>query len=277
MRRILLASLIVLLPGSLRAQSPAEPMVQRLCRVSGQCPDPLPEASTLSVTGQTSGSFEGVDGSPAFGRPFDFQDNRDGTITDRNTGLMWEKKVGKDLVSAPSNPHDCDNAFSWSGTCSPSGVNCLRDGDCPDAETCRGTDNVGTERTAFQWIDSLNAARFAGYDDWRLPNVRELLSLIDFARTWEDYPSASPLPAAVHPALEGASCGASCVDLADPACSCTLTRGQFNVSTGDYVSSTAGDETRVRVIGFASGETRMRLFRERNGVRAVRGGVTASE
>jgi len=35
---------------------------------------------------------------------------------------------------------------------------------------------------AFAYVASLNAVRFGGYDDWRLPNVRELASLIDYGK-----------------------------------------------------------------------------------------------
>jgi len=35
---------------------------------------------------------------------------------------------------------------------------------------------------AFVYVAGLNAARFGGHDDWRLPNIRELQSLIDYGR-----------------------------------------------------------------------------------------------
>ena len=43
-----------------------------------------------------------------------------------------------------------------------------------DAQQIQGTQ---------KWQDALNSCKnldFAGYTDWRLPNVRELLSLIDY-------------------------------------------------------------------------------------------------
>ena len=35
---------------------------------------------------------------------------------------------------------------------------------------------------AFVYVAGLNATRFGGHDDWRLPNIRELQSLIDYGR-----------------------------------------------------------------------------------------------
>jgi len=71
-------------------------------------------------------------------------DNTDGTITDNRTGLMWEK------LARDGSIHDADKYYLW--------------------------------EDAFGKITQLNTQPcFAGHCDWRLPNVNELYSLIDYA------------------------------------------------------------------------------------------------
>lgn len=71
-----------------------------------------------------------------------FQDNYDATVTDQSTGLMWAR---------------CPEGLSGTG--------------CAD----------GTAAT-FTWEAALIRARdsgLAGYTDWRLPNLKELFSLVE--------------------------------------------------------------------------------------------------
>lgn len=73
----------------------------------------------------------------------DFIDHQDGTVTHRTTGLMWQKCV---LGQTYSN-----------GSCSG-------------------------EATAYMLSTALDlAANYtaAGYSDWRLPNAKELYSIVD--------------------------------------------------------------------------------------------------
>jgi len=84
----------------------------------------------------------GQDGELQKGVVRSYTDNGDGTITDNQTGLMWEKKSRDGTI------HDQGNLYNW-------------------------TDAFGV------FIDGLNTASFAGYSDWRLPNRFELESLID--------------------------------------------------------------------------------------------------
>ena len=76
-----------------------------------------------------------------------YQNNGDGTVTDTRTGLMWKQ---------------CSEGQTWSGT------------------GCNGS--VATHT----WSDALalaEAASFAGQSDWRLPNLKELRSLVEECRS----------------------------------------------------------------------------------------------
>jgi hypothetical protein len=117
-----------------------------------------------------------------------FVDNGDGTITDTQTDLMWEKKdQGGGL-------HDANTLFPWAGICTDNnGVPCTGV-DCafcqPDAAAasacsaatggavgcapCSGTATckpINGLTTVWQWLNQINAAGFAGHSDWRIPTV----------------------------------------------------------------------------------------------------------
>ena len=81
-------------------------------------------------------------------------DNGDGTVTDRLTGLQWEKKTNLDSAPNPFDPHDADNTYTWNATGAPAD---------------------GTTFTDFP--TTLNSGRFAGQCDWRLPTRDELLTI----------------------------------------------------------------------------------------------------
>ncbi len=149
----------------------------------------------------------GHDGDTQAGAPLGYRDNGDGTITDLNTKLTWEKK------SDDGSLHDQSDTYRWSGTCTGGG-SCLRDADCPGAAMC---DADGP--TIFQWVDMLNAATFAGHSDWRIPNIRELASIVDYE---QHTPAVS--------AAFNTACSEGC---AVTACSCTFPSFRYWSSTPD--------------------------------------------
>lgn len=91
----------------------------------------------------------------------DFEDNDDGTITDKATGLMW-MKVDSGKLEAGKNK---DGKMSW--------------------------------QEALDWAENL---QYAGYSDWRLPNVKELQSIVDYTRS-----PAMTNSAAINPVFEATS------------------------------------------------------------------------
>jgi len=78
-------------------------------------------------------------------------DNGDGTVSDSATGLMWDKCV------AGMGSLDCSTgtllSVAWPG--------------------------------ALAWSVARNTANYKNHDDWRVPNIKELYSIVDFT-------SASP-------------------------------------------------------------------------------------
>lgn len=94
-----------------------------------------------------------------------FVDNGNGTVTDYDTGLQWEKKTSPGGGAA--DPHDVDNTYTWN-------------------TTFGGTAPNGTAFTNFLGVLNncsfangivLNSAGFAFHCDWRLPTLVELQSI----------------------------------------------------------------------------------------------------
>jgi hypothetical protein len=74
-----------------------------------------------------------------------FVDNGDGTVTDTCTNLMWQKDTAD--VSGDGQIDPPGDSLAW----------------CNAVSHC-------------------DALEFAGYDDWRLPNIKELQSIVDYGR-----------------------------------------------------------------------------------------------
>jgi hypothetical protein len=118
------------------------------------CTTQLAAAQKFPATGQTTcynssnvvtdcANTSGQDGNIRAGAALSYTDNGDGTITDNNTGLMWEKKSYDEPIHSQYNTYTLEAAIAVH-------------------------------------VAGLNAANFAGRHDWRLPNVKELQSIIDY-------------------------------------------------------------------------------------------------
>jgi len=159
----------------------------------------------------------GHDGETQFGAALSYVENGDGTITDVNTGLMWEK------LSDDGSIHDKDTAYTW--------------------------DNAFAVKIA-----ALNTPPcFAGHCDWRVPNVKELGSIVDYQVF---VPSVSP--------AFNTGCVAAC---AGTSCSCTASNAYWSSSSNAAVAFNAW------VVNFSNGLVNNDFKLINRFVRAVRGGL----
>jgi Protein of unknown function (DUF1566) len=98
----------------------------------------------LPGSGQTVSYAPRDDGEIRAQGTLSYIDNGNGTVTDNVSGLTWEKKTNTNV----------NEVYTWAD--------------------------------ALAYVAALNAMNggqgFAGYNDWRMPNVRELQSILDYGR-----------------------------------------------------------------------------------------------
>ena len=158
----------------------------------------------------------GQDGDVQAGAALAYTDNGDGTISDLVTGLMWEKKSDDGSV------HDKDTLYNW------------------------------TNAFAVHLAALNGGGGFAGHTDWRLPNPRELQTIVH-------YESVNPAVAAAF----NTGCVSGCTVLT---CSCTTPSFYWTSTTSSSFPTYAW------YVNFASGSVLNDAKTTGRFVRAVRGG-----
>jgi hypothetical protein len=146
-----------------------------------------------------------------------FTDMGDGTIQDSCTGLQWEKKSNAPGLNNVNNLYDwagcCGGPCDGTNYCQPNAAaaaTCasMADGGNPigGCNTCAsGTCEVGfgpgAVTTVWDWLNQLNAANFAGHNDWRLPSENGNNLMFPMPRELETL-VLSPEPCGVSPCID---------------------------------------------------------------------------
>jgi len=182
------------------------------------------QTTCFNTTGTISCVGSGQDGALQKGLSVSYSDNGNGTITDNRTGLTWEKLCDQDPPGATCDAdHDVDSTYTW--------IN-----------------------ASFK-LQHLNSASFGGYNDWRLPNIKELRSLSNRA-------SVNP---AMYP-IFNSGCAAPC-----SVTTCSCFRGPL--SSSFWTSTTNVLETQYAwAVSSVSGDSNPEPKGSPRLVRAVRGG-----
>lgn len=154
---------------------------------------------------------------PAATPSSDFSVHNDGTVTHKKTNLMW--KV-------------CAEGQSW------------------NAGACTGTPSTFTWDNALQNAQTLNVSGgYASHTDWRLPNRKELLSIVEFKcynpvineEVFPDMVIETTFPYSILPTFWTSS-------------PISMSGSPFSMTMSVYFSSGNGDSTRA---DYHSGQLRL--------------------
>jgi hypothetical protein len=118
---------------------------------------------------------EDFPGDGVTGPPLSYRLQSDGTVRDNNTLLIWEvKDTGGGI-------HDVGNAYTWSsGGSLPDGT-AFTDFLATLNNTCAGDETTACTKNVDCTGIGNSKCGYAGHQDWRMPNVKELQSIVDYS------------------------------------------------------------------------------------------------
>jgi len=178
-------------------------------------------------------------------------DNGDGTVTDNQTGLVWEKKTGTvgALVDCStvtcSDPHVVNNTYQWCQDTTPTASVCDNAGPFSNNPPDGGAFFDFLARVNGTLCATSTCPGLGGHSDWRLPTLAELQTIVDLT-------------------APGCGAGSPCID---PAFGATVPIAYWSSAT------LAGSPSHAWDVVFFSGSSANLNKTINLYVRAVRGGL----
>ena len=133
-------------------------------------------AGTLIKVGGGRAGFDftklDASGQPLADQSADYASTPWSCVRDNVTGLVWEVKTDDGGL------HDKDWTYSWYNSDASSNggyAGVVNGGSCFDTENC------DTEK----YVAAVNATELCGSNDWRMPTIEELLSIVDYTPSYD--------------------------------------------------------------------------------------------
>jgi len=172
-------------------------------------------------------------------------------VKDNHTGLIWESKQGLGGGVGSAGLHSADDKFFWYST-DPEingGIEQVTEGSSFRPSDCFGNSDTqpSTYCSTEAFVNRVNAQGLCGLNNWRLPDVSELMSLVNYDKSFTTYIDGTFFPNTVSTATSGIL-GYSTLSLTANVSETSYTMMGVDFRRGKILSNSRGDGNPTRLV-----------------------------
>jgi len=172
-------------------------------------------------------------------------------VKDNHTGLIWESKQGLGRGTGNDGLHSADDKYFWYST-DPSingGIEQVTVGSTFRPADCHGNSESqpSTYCSTEAFVNRVNGQGLCGLNNWRLPDVNELLSLVNYDKSFTAHIDGTFFPDTVITATSGIQGYATLSLTANPTAT-NYTVMAVNFSRGQILNSSRSDGYPTRLV-----------------------------